>query len=125
LGSVAERVLRKADCPVMTVPRRLPEGATGPVLFKRILCPVDFSDPSMRALTYATSLAQEADGALTVLHVMGRDFEDPGDLLNVGYDAGVTLRAFLKAREHGVQKRLQDIVAQAPEFCRADSLLTH
>lgn len=126
LGSVTERVLRKAGCPVMTVPRRQPQGpAAGPVLFKRILCPVDFSDSSMRALTYATSLAQEADGALTVLHVMARDFEDPGDMLNVGYDAGMTLRQFLEARELGIQQRLQDIVAMAPEFCRAESQLTH
>jgi universal stress protein A len=40
-----------------------------PVLFERILCPVDFSDSSMRALTYALSLAQEADAQLLVVHV--------------------------------------------------------
>ena len=45
LGSVAEKVLRKASCPVMTVPKGLPDAVpAGPVLYKRILCPVDFSD---------------------------------------------------------------------------------
>ena len=39
LGSVAEKVLRKARCPVLTVPRRLPDAVpSGPVVFKRIIC---------------------------------------------------------------------------------------
>lgn len=66
LGSVTERVLRKAPCPVLTVPRQ-----AGPVrAFKRILCPIDFSDPSHGALQYALSLAQEADARLIVAHVI-------------------------------------------------------
>ena len=69
LGSVTERVLRKAPCPVLSVPRETdPATPVGP-LFKRILCAVDFSDCSMRALDYAASMAQEADACLTVLHV--------------------------------------------------------
>ena len=69
LGSVTERVMRKAPCPVLSVPRQ-PEIATPATpLFKRILCAVDFSDCSMRALDYAVSMAQEADARLTVLHV--------------------------------------------------------
>src|SRR5688500_17795398 len=52
LGSVAEKVLRKARCPVLTVPGRLPDAVpAGPGLFKRILCAVDFSESSMNALT--------------------------------------------------------------------------
>ncbi|MBI4262788.1 MAG: universal stress protein [Acidobacteria bacterium] len=70
LGSVAEKVLRKAECPVLTVPRALPDAVpSSPVIFKRLLCAVDFSDSSMHALRYALSLAQEADAHLTVLHV--------------------------------------------------------
>lgn len=67
LGSVTERVLRRAPCPVLTVPRRVTSATAG---FKRILCPVDFSQPSTHALTYALSLAQEADARLTVAHVV-------------------------------------------------------
>jgi universal stress protein A len=75
LGSVAERVLRKARCPVLTVPRRLPDAVpSGPVVFKRIICALDFSACSMQALKYALSLAQEADGCLTVVHVLAPDF---------------------------------------------------
>jgi nucleotide-binding universal stress UspA family protein len=120
LGSVAEKVLRRASCPVMTVPKRLPEAVQ--VLYKRILCPVDFSDSSLRALAYAVSLAQEADGQLVVLHVVAHEFE-----LTAGmdYDAGMTVRNFLETREQALQQRLQEIVAGAPDFSRIESLTTH
>jgi nucleotide-binding universal stress UspA family protein len=68
LGSVAERVLRKAPCPVLTVPRKAAASTT--VAFNRILCALDFSEPSLLALTYALSLAQEADATLVVAHVV-------------------------------------------------------
>jgi nucleotide-binding universal stress UspA family protein len=38
--------------------------------FKQILCPIDFSDTSARALTYATALAGWYEAQLDVLHVM-------------------------------------------------------
>ena len=79
LGSVTEKVLRKALCPVLTVPPRSPDWAPLPPLFKRILCAVDFSDCSMRALKYATSLAEEADGCLTVAHVFELEGALPED----------------------------------------------
>ena len=123
LGSVAEKVLRKASCPVMTVPRHLPDAVpAGPVLYRRLLCPVDFSDSSMHALKYAVSLAQEADARLTILHVVTQEFEYPPD---IEYHAGMTIGEFLKAREDALQGRLNEIVAGAPTFCRAESLLTH
>ena len=76
LGSVTEKVLRKAICPVLTVPRRHPDAVPAtPLLFKQILCPVDFSDCSMQALNYAVSLAQEAEAHLTVLHVIPDELE--------------------------------------------------
>lgn len=68
LGSVTEKVLRNAGCPVLTVPPRAATTATLP--FKRILCPVDFSEASLGALETAFSLAEEADARLTVLNVI-------------------------------------------------------
>jgi nucleotide-binding universal stress UspA family protein len=71
LGSTTEKVIRKAHCPVLTVPPRAEqEPPDGPVVFKRILCPIDFSESSSRAIEFALSLAQEADARLTLLHVM-------------------------------------------------------
>ena len=71
LGSVTEKVLRKAACPVLSVPRHVRDVVpVPPVLFKGILCAIDFSDCSINALNYAMSLAQEAAARLTVLHVI-------------------------------------------------------
>ncbi len=68
LGSVTEKVLRNAVCPVLTVPPRAETAAKLP--FRRILCPVDFSVPSLAALQTAFSMAEEADARLIVLHVV-------------------------------------------------------
>ena len=126
LGSVAEKVLRKASCPVLTVPKRLPDAVpAGPVLYKRILCPVDFSDSSLNALKYAISMAQEADGQLTVLHVVAHEFENTADMAGIVYDAGMTIGDFLKEREEALRRRLQEAVAGATEFCSVESLMTH
>lgn len=71
LGSVTERVLRKASCPVLTVPPRAADAVpVGPVVFARILCPVDFTPASMKALAYAASLASETNSSLTVMHAV-------------------------------------------------------
>jgi len=68
LGSVTEKVLRRASCAVMTVPPKA--RATSSLPFKHIVCPVDFSEASLAALDFAFSLAQEADAELTIVHVV-------------------------------------------------------
>ena len=75
LGSVTEKVVRKAKCPVLTVPPRAV--ATSALPFKRILCAVDFSPSSDAALRYALSLAQEGEAALTLMHVLEWPWEEP------------------------------------------------
>jgi nucleotide-binding universal stress UspA family protein len=68
LGSVTEKVVRKASGPVLTVPPRA--HATSRLPFRRILCPIDFSPPSAAALGRALSIAQEAEAELLLLHVL-------------------------------------------------------
>jgi nucleotide-binding universal stress UspA family protein len=75
LGSVAEKVLRKARCPVLVVRKAgheavAPEGAQNSVELRRFLFCTDFSDPSHRALEYALLAAAEYDAELTLLHVL-------------------------------------------------------
>jgi nucleotide-binding universal stress UspA family protein len=71
LGSISEKVIRKATCPTLIVPPRVPDAdVNAPVEFHRILCPVDFSDSSLDAVAYAINLAEEADASLTLLHVV-------------------------------------------------------
>lgn len=74
LGSVAERVLRTARCPVMTVPPTAQ--TTAKIPYTRLLCPVDFSDSSLAALRFAFSIAKEADANVTVLHVFDWPVDD-------------------------------------------------
>jgi nucleotide-binding universal stress UspA family protein len=69
LGSVTEKVVRKAPCPVLTVPPGVSDAPKHPV-FARVLCAVDFSPASDRAAQYALSLAEEAKGSLTLVHVV-------------------------------------------------------
>jgi nucleotide-binding universal stress UspA family protein len=70
LGSITEKVLRKATCPVMTIPRGELPGEERNFLFHTILCPVDFSDCSTDALRTACDLAKEMHGRLVLLHVV-------------------------------------------------------
>ena len=69
VGSVAERVLRRAASPVMVVPPH-DKVPTSTVAFKHILCAIDFSDSSLAALRWALSLAEEADAHLWLLHTI-------------------------------------------------------
>jgi nucleotide-binding universal stress UspA family protein len=52
------------------VPPGTLDAVLAPPLFKRILCAIDFSDASLKALDYAISLAEEADAHLTLAHVV-------------------------------------------------------
>jgi nucleotide-binding universal stress UspA family protein len=84
LGSVAEKVLRKARCPVLVIPKPghdvvAPEGAPGSVQLRRVIFCTDFSGHSHRALEYALSAAAEYDADLTLLHVL----EDIPSLANI------------------------------------------
>ncbi len=75
LGSVTEKILRKARCPVLAVrkPDRdfaAPAGSGDAVQLQRILFATDFSQHADHALGYALSLAQEYGAELTLLHVL-------------------------------------------------------
>ncbi len=75
LGSVTERVMRAASCPVLTVNKALqdlvsPDQSPGPVRLSRILFCTDFSENSCRALEHAISLTAEYGAELTLLHVL-------------------------------------------------------
>lgn len=76
LGSVTEKVLRKAKSPVLVVPRHADAPGGPKSLFHRILCAIDFSPCSTKAIGYGLSLAEESGGTLTFLHVIeGLDHE--------------------------------------------------
>lgn len=68
LGSAAEEVVRLAECPVFTI--RESEEVKPIKLFERILVPLDFSDHSKKALTYAKDIADSYEANLQLLHVI-------------------------------------------------------
>ncbi len=71
IGSVAEKTLRGADCPVMTVSVHATESAPdGGVSVKRILAAVDFSDEKDTILRTAAALAEAYGATVDVMHAV-------------------------------------------------------
>jgi nucleotide-binding universal stress UspA family protein len=90
LGSVTEKVLRKARCPVLTVHKPAhdfvaPANGGEPVHLRKIVFATDFSRHADQALGYALSLAQEYEAELTLLHVL-EDIPPSWDLSTVSAD---------------------------------------
>jgi nucleotide-binding universal stress UspA family protein len=71
IGSTTERVLHKASCPVLTIPNAGDEpGSAERVRFTHVLCAIDFSPSSLKALAHGLSFAHESDAKVTLLHVL-------------------------------------------------------
>jgi nucleotide-binding universal stress UspA family protein len=109
LGSVTEKVLRTTHVPVLTVPP--PVERPESVIYKTILCPVEFSDASTRALAYALSLAEETDARLILLHVVEGDLEEP----SFGEIGHLSVREYYRYLEEDAMARLK---AAVPEETR-------
>lgn len=67
LGSVAEKVLREATAPVMTVRRPDRDGAPCRLPFETVLCPVNFSPVAEDALRLAAGVAERFGAGLKVV----------------------------------------------------------
>ncbi|MBX3330147.1 MAG: universal stress protein [Nitrospira sp.] len=73
LGSTAERVIKQAPCPVLTVRVAPIHGETDvdvPPCIRHVLVPVDFSSPSLDALEYAIQVVDRFGARLTIVHVL-------------------------------------------------------
>jgi nucleotide-binding universal stress UspA family protein len=68
MGSVAERVSRVAKTPVLLL--RFDEGKPPVAMFKRILVPIDGSEPSVLALQHAKELAIKLESEIHLVHVV-------------------------------------------------------
>ena len=75
LGSVAEKVLRLAPCPVLTVRRGAGLTRRSRSPFKTILCPTDFSAAASDAVAYAKRLAKEAEARLILMTAVEWSFD--------------------------------------------------
>jgi nucleotide-binding universal stress UspA family protein len=110
LGSVTEKILRKAKPPVLTVPAAAPaDVVTAARPFARILCALDFSDCAMSAFRYARALAEESGATLAVLHAI--------ELTPPAYDPligpPIDLPGYRLACERAVRDRLHNVIPAA------------
>jgi nucleotide-binding universal stress UspA family protein len=95
LGSVAEKVLRRAPCAVLMVPPTASRNAS--TSLGRILCALDFAGGLMGALQHAGDLAEAAAAQLTILHVI--ELPPAGPDVSEADRAGYRAARFEYARE--------------------------
>ncbi|MFN3395658.1 MAG: universal stress protein [Thermodesulfovibrionales bacterium] len=69
--SSSEKLIKGLDIPMLVVKGQKSEDARlGEVTIKRILCPVDFSEHSRKALVFASNLSAITDSSLDIIHVL-------------------------------------------------------
>jgi nucleotide-binding universal stress UspA family protein len=113
LGSVTEKVLRKAPCPVLTV---LPFAqATSRLPFRRLLCAVDFFDWSLTALALAFSLARESDAGVTIVHAIEWPWLEPPspELSELPSAQAAALAEYRRHLEQSATARLKALTPEA------------
>jgi nucleotide-binding universal stress UspA family protein len=80
LGSVAEEILRRATCPVLTVGPNSAEANDDS--FRRIVFATDLDSPEEKAGALAVSIAQEFGSQLALVHILEANKHESG----VDYD---------------------------------------
>ncbi len=70
LGSAADKIYRRAACPVLTIGPQVPPLRGTNWKLKTILFPTDGSEASLKALPYALSVAEENQANLIFLQLM-------------------------------------------------------
>ena len=122
LGSVTEKVIHKAPCPVLTVPPPMAQAPVDAVRFASIVCGVDISETSLTALEYALSLGQTTGAALHLVHVVevspAPRSQDQGDAETRAL--GEYVAAAADARAKHLQQLVPDSIRR---HCQVDTVL--
>ena len=114
LGSVTEKVLRRAPCPVLTVGHAETPSPPDP-LFRRILCATDLAGGSAGTRDMALSLAEENLAPVTFLHVVEGLLGETGPEIYRPIPETAPLRNALLAR---ASERLHDAAHSDLTFCK-------
>lgn len=109
MGSVAESVLKFANCPVLVVGPRAPHEVSHTAHVRRILYATDFTPESLAGLDYAVDLAQENQAKLTLLTILA------------GADADSVYQANLRA---STERRLRQLLPpEAGLWCEPEFIV--
>ena len=107
LGSGAERIFRRAGCPVLTVGPNVTRTEAEFESWKNILFATDFCEGSLGALPYALSIAEENQAQLTLAHMVS--------LVPIERQSSV---------EEATRQRLRSLVpADAADWCTAECVV--
>lgn len=117
LGSVAEKVLRLATCPVLTVRGGVRRARRSRSPFETILCATDFSAAANKAVAYARRLAREAGAKLILMSAVERPFDEAAM-----WGAVAELQKSVESNAREALTRL--LPRQAPQGPRAQAIVT-
>jgi len=110
-GSVAERVVQRAPCPVLSIPHQNSQDSvpTHPLQIqpRHLVLPLEFSDCSMDAYEYAVQIAKWFDAALTLVHAI--------EPLSYSLDFTLTHPLEEVTKRKKVEKRLAELTAVLTE----------
>ncbi len=81
LGSVAEEIVNRALCPVLTVGPQVSPKIISEIKLANILCATDLLPGSARVLSYAQALAKDENARLALVHVLKMPADAPPELL--------------------------------------------
>lgn len=116
-GSLAATLGKAVQPPTIAVPSACTVQASGQTPFRSVVCAVDFSQVSLRALSEALTLAQESGGRLTVLHVLDGLDAFPSETACSGARA-FRMMEELRARAGRVNRELRSLIpADAFNWC--------
>ncbi len=98
VGSVTERVLRRAPCPVLV----FPDEGVHTLAWRPVVCGVDFSATSVETFEFAVRFAGRYQTELAAVHVV-----------DVEPDLGDSARAHLEVATRDGEKRLKELAAKS------------
>jgi nucleotide-binding universal stress UspA family protein len=110
LGSVAEQLIRKAACPVLTVGPHARQPGDGPLVFRTMVYATDFSAKAAKAAVFALSFAQDSGAHLYFCYVAGAE-------------AAPEERKLLDSRFKAELKRM--IPESSYEWCTPETVVEH
>ena len=104
LSTDTQKVIRKAECPVLTV-----YGKRTKAKIERILCPVDLSSRSYRALQEAATLARKFKAKIYLIHVVELHEFEKKSVKKFSSDEAFSKFSELLKKEMIVPDDMQDI----------------